>query len=168
MAPASCGSPGTVYINGTPFIQNGRQFVGAGSTLIVQANPNPGFVFAGWLPPLGVLSNSQAFVLSLPVNGPITLFPIFQRARQVSMSIATSPVGLQVLLDRTPYFAPTTLEWGVNTTHQVGGISPQYDQQGKLWIFNSWSDGAPIRTPIRSRWAIARSILRPTSWLAPR
>jgi hypothetical protein len=98
MAPASCGSPGTVYLNGTPFIQNGKQFVGAGSTVTVQANPNPGFVFAGWLAPIGVLSNSQALVLSLPVNGPITIFPIFQRARQVSMSIATSPAGLQVLL----------------------------------------------------------------------
>jgi uncharacterized protein (TIGR03437 family) len=139
--PASCGSPGTVYLNGTAFTQNGQQFAGAGSTLTVQAFPNPGFVFAGWLPPIGVQSTSQAFALTLPVNGPITLFPIFQRARSVSMSIATSPVGLQVLLDRTPYLSPTTLEWGVNTTHQIGGISPQYDQQGKLWIFNSWSDG---------------------------
>ncbi|PYT26332.1 MAG: hypothetical protein DMG58_22745, partial [Acidobacteria bacterium] len=141
MAPDSCGSPGTVYLNGTPFMQNGQQFVGAGSTLTVQAIPNPGFVFAGWLAPIGVQSTSQAFALSLLVNGPITLFPIFQRARPISMSIATSPVGLQVLLDRTPYYSPTTLEWGVNTTHQVGGISPQRDQQGKLWIFDSWSDG---------------------------
>ncbi len=138
---ASCGSPGTVYLNGTAFTQNGKQYVGAGSTLTVQAFPSPGFVFAGWLPPIGVQSTSQAFALSLPVNGPITLFPVFQRARSVSMSIATSPVGLQVLLDRTPYLSPTTLEWGVNTTHQIGGISPQYDQQGKLWIFSSWSDG---------------------------
>lgn len=141
MVPAACGSPGTVYLNGTPFLQNGQLFVAAGSSLTVQANPNPGFVFAGWLPPLGVLSYSQAFILTLEVNGPITLFPIFQRARPVSVTIATSPPALQVLLDRTPYYSPTTLEWGLNTTHQLGGISPQYDQQGKLWIFDSWSDG---------------------------
>ncbi len=141
MNPASCGSPGTVFLNGTPFTQNGKLFVAVGSTLSVQAVPSPGFVFAGWLSPLGVQSTSQAFILSLQVNAPITLFPIFQRARSVSVSIATSPPGLQVLLDRTPYYSPRTLEWGVNTIHQLGGISPQYDQQGKLWIFNSWSDG---------------------------
>jgi uncharacterized protein (TIGR03437 family) len=141
MNPASCGSPGTVFLNGTPFTQNGQLFVAVGSTLSVQAVPSPGFVFAGWLSPLGVQSTSQAFILSLQVNAPITLFPIFQRARSVSVSIATSPPGLQVLLDRTPYYSPRTLEWGVNTIHQLGGISPQYDQQGKLWIFNSWSDG---------------------------
>jgi len=108
MASASCGSPGTVYLN----IDNGQIFVGAGSTLAVQANPNPGFVFSGWLPPLGVLSNSRAFILSLTVNGPITLFPVFQRARLVSVSILTSPPALRVLLDRTtPYYSPAALEW---------------------------------------------------------
>jgi len=54
MASASCGSPGTVYLN----IENGQIFVGAGRTLAVQANPKPGFVFF-WLAPAARCSEEQ-------------------------------------------------------------------------------------------------------------
>ena len=134
-------SPGTVYFNHQPFCQNVEIFVQQGSTLNVQAAPNPGWVFQGWLPTPGVLDSSQAFILNLPVNGPITLFPIFVRARSVSVTVQTTPPGLRVLADRTSYTSPITLDWGINTTHQLGGIAPQYDLQGRLLAFDSWSDG---------------------------
>ncbi len=46
-----------------------------------------------------------------------------------------------MLVDRTPTYSPISLQWGLGTTHQVGGISPQYDLHGNLWVFSSWSDG---------------------------
>jgi hypothetical protein len=55
------------------------------------------------------------------------------------------PEGLRVLLDRTTVGTPAEVEWGWETTHTVGVQSPQWDANGGLWIFSSWSDGgAPV------------------------
>jgi uncharacterized protein (TIGR03437 family) len=139
--PDTCSSPGTVTLNGQTFIQNTEIYVSAGGNLAAAAYPNSGFIFGGWLPVPGSGNTSQAFLNSWIVNGPMILYPIFKPARPIGVSIQTSPVGLEVLVDRTPTYSPINLEWGMGTTHQVGGISPQYDLHGNLWVFNSWSDG---------------------------
>ena len=143
MSAASCAasSPGTIYMNGGAFIQNGQIFVSAGGAVNLQASPNPGWTFAGWNVSPGVQLNGQAFIQTITVNSPVTVYPIFQQARPVSVSITTTPPGLQVLLDRTPTHAPITLDWAIKSTHQLGGITPQYDMYGNLWVFSSWSDG---------------------------
>jgi len=138
---SNCPSPGVVILNGQSYIQNGELYVAAGSTVTAEAHPNSGWIFTGWLPSPATGNNSQAFLITWKLTGPVTLYPVFQSARPVSVSIATSPVGLQVLADRTPVYSPVSLEWGWNTTHQLGGISPQYDLHGTLWVFDSWSDG---------------------------
>lgn len=137
----TCLSPGVVTVNNQSYIQNGEIYVPAGSIVTAEAHPNTGWIFGGWLPVPGSGNTSQAFINTWTVNGPMTLYPIFQSARPVSVAIATSPVGLQVLVDRTPVYSGASLEWGWNTTHQLGGISPQYDLHGNLWVFDSWSDG---------------------------
>src|SRR5713226_748139 len=143
MTAVSCAasSPGTVYMNGAPFIQNGQIFVGAGSSVTLQASPNAGWTFAGWNVSPGVQLAGQAFLQTITVNSPVTIYPIFQQARPVSVSITTTPPGLQVLLDRTPTHAPISLDWTPKSTHQLGGITPQYDLHGNIWVFSSWSDG---------------------------
>ena len=73
--------------------------------------------------------------------GPSRCFPVFSAPDLFRYPSSRHRRLLRVLLDRAPYYSPAALERGVNTTHQLGGISPQYDQQGKLWIFDSWSDG---------------------------
>jgi uncharacterized protein (TIGR03437 family) len=136
-----CNPPGYVILNGHTFIQNGEIFVNAGAPVVAEAHPNAGFVFGGWLPVPGSGNTSQAFQNTWTVNNPITLYPIFNPARPVSVTVQTSPGGLQTLVDRTPYYAPVNLEWGLGSVHQLGGISPQYDLHGTLWVFDSWSDG---------------------------
>jgi uncharacterized protein (TIGR03437 family) len=133
-------SPGSVIVAGTTFFQNGETWVNAGASVTVQAIPNSGWVFVGWLQSSTPASNGSAFINTYVVNWPITLYPQFLQARPVSVSIVTSPPGLQVLLDHTPSYSPITLQWGMNTTHALAGISPQTDLQGKLWVFSSWSD----------------------------
>jgi len=135
-----CTEPGSVILNGTTFYANGEIFVGAGQPVIAEAHPNPGWVFSGWLPVPGSGNSSQAFQNTWTVNGPMILYPQFTQARQVSVTVQTVPAGLQTLVDRTPYFAPVQLEWGLGSVHQLGGISPQYDLHGTLWVFDSWSD----------------------------
>ena len=136
-----CPCPGYVILNGTTFVQNGQMFIGAGSTATAEAHPNPGWVFNGWLPVPGSGNTSNAFQNTWTVNGPMILYPQFIQALPVSVTVQTVPAGLQILADRTTYYAPVNLEWGLGSTHQLGGISPQYDLHGNLWVFDSWSDG---------------------------
>lgn len=137
----ACAEPGLVILNGTTFYANAQIFVSAGQTLTAEAHPNPGWVFGGWLPVQGSGNTSQAFQNIWTVNNPMTLYPIFNQAAPVTVTIQTNPTGLQTLVDRTPYFGGVQLEWGLASVHQLGGISPQYDLSGNLWVFNSWSDG---------------------------
>ncbi len=136
-----CPSPGYVILNGTAFYANGDIFVQAGQPVIAEAHPNPGWVFGGWLPVPGSGNTSQAFLNTWTVNNPIVLYPIFTQALDVSVTVTTNPTGLQVLVDRTPIFGTVQLQWGLGSVHQLGGISPQYDLSGNLWVFDSWSDG---------------------------
>jgi len=135
-----CEEPGYVIVNGTTFYANGYVYVGAGQTATVEAHPNPGWVFSGWLNVPGSGNTSQAFQNVWTINNPTILYPQFTQARSVSVTVQTVPAGLQTLVDRTPYYAPVNLEWGLGSVHQLGGISPQYDLHGNLWVFNSWSD----------------------------
>ena len=137
---AICAEPGYVILNGTTFYANGFSYVGAGQTATVEAHPNPGWVFSGWLNVPGSGNTSQAFQNVWTINGPTILYPQFTQARSVSVTVQTVPAGLQTLVDRTPYFAPIKLEWGLGSVHQLGGISPQNDLHGNLWVFDSWSD----------------------------
>ena len=136
-----CPCPGYVILNGQAFVRNAEILVQAGQPVVAEAHPNPGWVFQGWLPVPGSENTSQAFQNTWTVNNPMILYPIFKQARPVSVTLQTSPRGLQTLVDRTPYFGTVQLEWGLGSVHQLGGISPQYDLHGTLWVFDSWSDG---------------------------
>lgn len=139
-AGSPCQPPGTVYIGGTPYTTSQKLFVGAGSTVTLQAVPNPGYVFVGWSS-LGSAAIT-GFQDNVTVNGPLSINAIFAPARTVNL--ATVPAGLNVLADRTLISTPGAVEWGFNTTHTVGAQSPQVDPQGNYWVFSSWSDGGAL------------------------
>jgi uncharacterized protein (TIGR03437 family) len=134
--PIPCGSPGTIFVNGTPYLASADVFLDAGSTVTLRAVPNPGFVFTGWVQAMGM--STQAYLASFTLNAPITVYPQFLRAGAVT--IASDPPGLLVLADGTPATAPVTLDWGIGSTHTVGAVTPQNDTHSRLWVFNSWSD----------------------------
>jgi uncharacterized protein (TIGR03437 family) len=113
-------------------------YVGAGSSVLLQAFPAPGYVFTGWLP--GANQVIVGFQDTVTMNYPINVYPQFQVARQVSL--ITSPPNLSLLADRALVTTPVTMEWAVNSVHTVGANSPQKDQWGNYWSFQSWSDGS--------------------------
>jgi uncharacterized protein (TIGR03437 family) len=135
-----CSSPGTVFVDTTPYTVNTDVYVNAGSTVTLQAVPNTGYVFTGWLPGIG--NSSQAFLNSFTLNAPVQVFPQFLPAGAVTL--ASNQPGLQVLADHTLVFSPVTLDWGVGTTHTLGAPPWQSDLQGRLWVFSSWSDGGSM------------------------
>jgi uncharacterized protein (TIGR03437 family) len=137
---SNCPSPGTILVNGSPYIATTDVYVGANSTQILQAFPNPGYVFAGWQP--GANQVIMGFQDTVTVTGPMTVYPLFQVARKVNL--ATDPPGLPLLADRALVPTPTTMEWGIGSVHTVGANSPQKDTVGKYWAFQSWSDGGDL------------------------
>jgi uncharacterized protein (TIGR03437 family) len=128
-----CASPGTIWVDQVGYRQDADVWGQAGTSVLLSATPNDGYVFAGWA------QGPAASLYSLTLNAPVTLYPTFAPARAVQL--LTSPDGLQLLADRAPVTSPTTLEWGTNTSHSLGAVSPQFDLQGRLWVFRSWSDG---------------------------
>jgi glucose/arabinose dehydrogenase len=60
--------------------------------------------------------------------------------RKVTLSLATSPSGLQVTLDGQPVTAPSSVQGVVGITRTLGVVSPQ-TVGGVTYEFVSWSDG---------------------------
>ena len=132
-----CSPNGTIYINGTPYNGNQDIYFAPNSQVQLLAVPNPGYVFAGWLP-----GGSQVISGSLDtvtMSSPITVYPQFKVARTVTL--ASSPAGFSLYADRTLVTAPATYQWGWDTLHSVGVVSPQQDAAHQWWAFSSWSDG---------------------------
>jgi uncharacterized protein (TIGR03437 family) len=149
----TCPSPGTVYVNGAPYVHDAIVYVAAGSAAVMQAYPSDGYIFTGWGPGLAT-DTILGFQKTVVVNQPTLVYPQFQVARNINL--ASVPSGLQVLADRSAAVTPVTMQWGFGSVHTLGAVSPQQDLQGNLWVFSSWSDGgasthgytvAPIPNP---------------------
>lgn len=136
----NCYSPGTVYVNGVGYSGDKDIFFEPGAVVRIAAQPNPGFIFTGWLQGLG--NASQAFMNTVVMDQPRAVYPRFERTGYLKLE--TSPPGFELLADRTPVKAPYTVEWGMGTTHSVGVVSPQLDREGRMWVFHSWSDGGAL------------------------
>jgi uncharacterized protein (TIGR03437 family) len=135
--PDHCPSPGKIYVNGVPYNSSTQIFLGKGATALLQAYPNPGWVFVGWQPAAN--QTIIGFQNSVTLTAPTSVYPVFAPTR--TMTLQTVPAGLKILADRAPVESGTTLDWGMGTTHAVGPVSPQQDKQGKYWVFQSWNDG---------------------------
>jgi uncharacterized protein (TIGR03437 family) len=139
--PVSCqNGPGVIYVGSNAYNSDQDIWTSPGSTLTLYAFPNPGYVFAGWVQ--GSNQVIQGFEDTVTVTQPVSVYPMFQVAR--SINLATLPAGLQVLADHAPVPTPATMEWGWDSTHSVGAISPQQDTSGHWWAFSSWSDGGAV------------------------
>jgi len=141
--PTNCVTPGTIYVNGAPYTSSQDIYLQAGSTATLIASPNPGWVFVGWNPTSGqTLTSTGGTVSTVTMNAPTSVYPIFKQARTINL--ASAPSGLTLLADRTKVPTPTALDWGWDTTHTLGVVTPQQDNQGNWWAFQSWSDGGAL------------------------
>jgi uncharacterized protein (TIGR03437 family) len=138
--PANCQSPGTISVNGDPYTSSGDVYVAAGTAVVLQAFPNPGYVFLGWQP--GANQVIMGFQNTVTVTGPMSVNPRFQVARKVTLT--TDPPELTLLADRGAVPTPATMDWAIDSVHTVGANSPQQDRFGKTWAFQSWSDGGEL------------------------
>ncbi len=135
-----CNASGIVYVNGSAYTGNQDIYLTAGSQAQLMAVPNPGFVFVGW-----VSNGNQAIqgaINTVTMNGPVIVRPQFSVARPVTL--ATVPPGLSLYADRAQISTPNSYDWGWDTVHSVGAITPQQDVNHNWWVFSSWSDGGAV------------------------
>ncbi len=138
-------------------------FQTAGSEVILNAYPYPGYVFTGWSINCAA---PNPFVTEFTLNEPANITPLFVPGTKVSF--ITSPPGLQLLINHTPiptrtvndvpacpnaetqpepvptgfpavcfgdfYFAP-------GSTHDISAVTPQRDTTANWWVFTGWSNG---------------------------
>jgi uncharacterized protein (TIGR03437 family) len=163
--PPGVFRPGVVYIGQQCFWSSVAVFVPANSSKPLNAYPYPGYAFTGWS-----INGAAptAFLTAVTVNTPLSITPNFVSAKRVSF--LTSPIGMQVLVDHTPVptrtaadvpdcpnneTLPITVQLGFpalcfgdfdfvpGSTHFISGVTPQRDNNGRWWVFDSWSNGAP-------------------------
>ena len=134
---APCFSPGSVSMGGSAISSDQEIYVTAGSTIVFQAVPNPGYVFVGWA--AGTAQVINGFQNTVTVNSPTVVVPIFAPARPVHFT--TIPPNFSILADRTLVPTPSDMDWGYGTVHSLAPVSPQRDSTGAYWVFSSWSDG---------------------------
>jgi len=137
--PNHCNPGGTVYVEGNPYSTTTEFYFDADRPVTLQAFPNDGYVFAGWAP--GVNQTIRGYLNTVTMAAPMAIYPIFQPARKITLGTQPAGIGLKLYEDRTLVEAPVTMDWGMGSTHAVGANSPQSDQYGKWWVFQSWSDG---------------------------
>lgn len=132
---------GRVLVGGQIFRRSGQTFL-ANGTYTLEAIPNDGWIFVGWHYLNGVANNElNAYIGNsfTVANNLVNLYPRFVRTRPITLK--SDPAGLRIVADRQTVVAPFTIEWGRTTTHTIGAILDQIDNTGKLWVFESWSDG---------------------------
>ncbi|MBL8179934.1 MAG: hypothetical protein JNK48_34960 [Bryobacterales bacterium] len=142
--PDNCRPPGTISVGGTVVSQDHEQWANLDTVIVLVAQANPGFVFAGWGPAGG---NSTAAILEFTVKGTATFAGLFAAAKRVTLH--SDPPELLVAPDRTPTRAPAELDWGQGTTHVLGAVSPQSERENgsRIWVFKEWSNGAKLNDP---------------------
>ncbi|HUQ90491.1 MAG TPA: hypothetical protein VM120_02340 [Bryobacteraceae bacterium] len=135
----SCRPPGTVTVGGMPSPVDVEQWFAKDSSVLLQAFPNPGFVFTGW----GAAANyATSFTYTHPLKGPVTFGNIFAAGKRVTL--LSNPPDLMVAPDRTPTKSPAQMDWALGSKHVLGAVTPQTEvfNGDKIWVFRDWSNGA--------------------------
>ena len=108
-----------------------------GASTVFSVYVNPGWLLEGWQVGNSPLVASPTY--SLTLNAPTTVTAVFIPAAPVTL--VTNPPNLNVYADGSLMNTPSTLEWGLGTSHLVSGLNLTNDNTGKQWVFASWSDG---------------------------
>jgi len=157
--PPGPGRPGVVLVGERCLWRSTRLWLPQGQYAL-NAFPYPGFAFTGWSVPTG---GGSAFLRTLEVNSPLDVTANFRPAKRISFK--TEPPGLTLLIDRTPTPTPAEepchqyqplpvaapaglpplcvgeVDWALESRHTIGAVSPQTDTRGRLWVFDSFSNG---------------------------
>ncbi|MBL8214629.1 MAG: S-layer homology domain-containing protein, partial [Bryobacterales bacterium] len=87
-------------------------------------------------------ANRSGSISIIDSAGTVQTFTITQGAQlPASITVNTSPSGLQFTMDGTTYTAPRTFQFDPGSTHTVSAVSPQ-TTNGIRRTFTNWTNGA--------------------------
>jgi uncharacterized protein (TIGR03437 family) len=132
---ACAGSPGTVYVDNSPFLRSGKFWAVPDTQIRLSAVPNDGYVFVGW----GGLLSGTAWITTHTVRGPVVISAQFAPGRKVRFR--TDPPELEILVDRQLVRSPAELDLARGSKHLLAAPAFQYDQWSNLWVLDSFSTG---------------------------
>jgi len=113
-------------------------YYAAGTTLTLQAKPNPGTSFLFWAGIACGCSTSKEKV-QVVVRG--SFQPIAFSTNQPTTTI-DGPEGAQILVDGGPRWTPVVVTWVPGSTHTLSVTSPQDNStSSKRLLFLGWEDG---------------------------
>ena len=114
-------------------------YYNSGVPVQLTAQPVTGYELISWSGDLGGAANPQSLIM----NQPHTVAATF--AAPVSITVATVPAGIPVLVDGLAATAPQTYSWLPGSSHSLGVSSPQ--GTNPRYVFSTWSDsGAAAHT----------------------
>jgi uncharacterized protein (TIGR03437 family) len=143
------GVPGALFISGVCYANSVSIWYPLGTNISLNAFPIRGYVFEGWQ--VNGIGPTNAFMRTYSIREHTVLSPRFVPAKTVSFY--TQPHGFSVSVDGAviPTVAPDTdlpdnysagvLDFADGSSHILGAPSPQMDNQGRLWVFDSFSNG---------------------------
>ena len=145
----TCPAGVLIELNGTLYDRRTVLYLPAGSAVHARAFPASGYIFTGWSA-VWQLGITTQYDITFPMLAPLMLTAFGQAAPNVlgNVNIVTDPPQLQVLLDRTNYLAPQTLQWGLGTVHSIGTEAVQL-LLGAYYVFDSWSDGGDLNHDVQ-------------------
>ena len=108
----------------------------AGSTIALAATAASGYQFVNWTGPVSSPGSASTTVV---MSGPQSVTANFQ-AVPVPVTVGTSPTGLSIIVDGTPYTAPQTFQWQPGASHTIAVNSP-LGSGATRYVFTSWSNG---------------------------
>jgi uncharacterized protein (TIGR03437 family) len=148
-----------IYVDGTCYWNSVALWLKEGEH-VLNAYPYPGFAFLGWV---GGQTQFEQQFRKIGVIAPMVIVPRFTPAKRVSFR--TEPRGLRVVVDsletRTsfdggcdalstippgapPNIRPLCLgefDFAPNSTHVIGAVTPQLDELGRNYVFDTFSNG---------------------------
>jgi uncharacterized protein (TIGR03437 family) len=94
------------------------------------------WVFNGWSNGLG-----QDALYKVGNNPAIPVILTGEYVAGATVSLLTSPSGLQLTVDGQSALAGYNFIWGLGSTHQVSAPATQTGANGRAYTFQNWSDG---------------------------
>jgi len=150
--PGSCAGNGDVTSSAIGVVSSDQDvYVSTQNPVQFTAVAHPGYAFAGWQ--AGPHQLIQGPIDTLTLTGPMTVYPKFVPARNIT--VASAPQTFQLLIDHAPITPPWTFSWGWDTVHtwmwfprrRTSGATPGYSIRG--------ATAAPRNMPIP--WANCRT-----------
>lgn len=116
-------------------------YYNAGVGVQISAIPNSGYNFSSWTGSATGTANPLSINMSAPRS--VTANFTGGSGGSGSVTIATAPAGLQILVDGVAYTSPQVFQWSAGSVHTIGTTSPQGNSQTR-YVFATWSDGGAI------------------------